>query len=407
MAPLWLDAGNPEHASIVGKAIAFYEARLGLEKRSIDWDELRYEVGDDRLADGLRYALERIYAWKPRAKPYRFKSSPLELRLKLFRMVGSEPGGFAEDRVAMLKRFAFKHGLSSVEELDEYLWSDDPRGYVLVKVKEQASVEDVVKLYNFEVLDTLLSNSRAISFTSAGSPTMPKGTFAKKLVKEVKRLGLAYDARVEGGSVTVNVYGPVELFGRVTRFAWRLSALFDKALPILKASEKWSVRVVVHLKKRDLPCILTRDAMPSLAMDVKPSEPVEPSFDSSVERRFYAVMSSVKKYEVEREPEPLIVGDTLLVPDYAFVRPDGVKWYVEVVGFWRPEYTAKKRAKLEELKKAGLQRLILLVDQKYANQFKGLGFPTFTYRVRSGKLDAPYGAIISLITETTPESSLL
>jgi len=398
MVPLWLNTDNPEYVSAVERAIAFYEAHLGVEKCKIDWDEFRYEVGDDRLADGLRYALEHVYSWKPPVSLQRFKCNPSELRLKLFKLVNSELDGFAKDRISVLKRFALEHGFKDPVELEEFLWSDDPRGYLLARAMERVDVDRVVKLYNFELLDTLLSNSRMISFTSTGSLTMPKGTFVKALVREVKRLGLIYDARLEGGEVTVDVYGPVELFGRVTRFAWRLSALFDRILTVLRACKRWRVKILVRLKRRDLPCVLTSEDVPSLLMDVRQEEAVEPIFDSEVERRFYLVMSCVDKYRVEREPEPLIVGSTLLIPDYAFTRPDGVKWYVELIGFWRPEYTVKKRVKLEELRKAGFKRLILLVDEKYVEHFKGLGFPVFTYRMRGGKLDAPYGAIISLIT---------
>jgi len=399
MHPQFLCADNPEHVSIGERAIHFYESNMGKDRGSVPFHELRMEVGDDRLADGLRYALRHLYPFAPRWSKSSIGSTPLNLRLRLFRYVGAQ--GFAEDRHATLRTFIEACGGElkgmNVEELESHLWSDDPRGHQLTRMKNPVGPGDVIQHYNYEVLDTILSNARVVCFTTRGGPIMPKGTFAKRVVREVKQLGLIYEARLQGDAVSVDVYGPIELFGRPTRFAWRLSALFNRALPILKDAGEWSVRVMVHMRRGDLPCILTHESLPEFASDVQPEEDATPMFDSLVEQKFYNVMSCVDKYRVEREAEPIIVGDTLVVSDYVFERPDGVRWHLEIIGFWRPEYTAKKRAKLDELRKAGFERLILLVDHNQAKHFKDLGFPTYTYRMRGNKLDAPYGRIVSLI----------
>jgi len=399
MHPQFLRADDPEHRFMVERAIHFYESNLGRERRSVPFHDLRIDVGDDRLAIGLQYALRHLYPFAPRRPKSNIGSTPLSLRLRLFKYVGAQ--GFAEDRLATLKGFMESCGGElkgmSAGELDSHLWSDDPRGHQLTRVKNHVEAGNVIQYYNYEVLDTILSNARVVCFTTRGSSNMPKGTFAKRLVREVKQLGLIYEAHLQGDAVSVDVYGPIELFGRPTRFAWRLSALFNRVLPILRDASEWSVRVLVHMRIGDMPCILTNKSLPEFASDIKPEENATPIFDSLVEEKFYNVMSCVGKYRVEREAEPIIVGDTLVVSDYVFERPDGVRWHLEIIGFWRPEYTAKKRAKLQELRRAGFERLILLVDQNHAKHFKDVGFPTYTYRMSGSKLDAPYGRIVSLI----------
>ncbi|MCS7116253.1 MAG: DUF790 family protein, partial [Nitrososphaerota archaeon] len=386
MQPLFLNPNFSDHLSIAERALEFYESCLGMEKGSIDFDELRYRIGDDRLADGLRYALNHIFTYKPKVTR-RLKISPTNLRLKLFKFVGSLEGGFARNRVEVLKRFKEEcddeevRGLE-LEDLDDYLWSDYPKGYVLVKVKDDVSPIDVIKYYNYEVLDTLLSNSRMLIFMTKGSHKVPKGMFVKEVVRRVKEFGLIYDAQLKDDYVLVSTYGPIELFGKPTRFASRLSMLFNTVQPFLKTVGDWSVKILVHLKKRDLPCILTDSNMPDYAKDMRIDEEIVPIFDSRVERKFYMAMSSVSKYRIEREAEPIIVGDTLIVPDYTFHRIDGVKWYLEIIGYWRPEYVAKKKAKLMELKRAGFDKLILLVENSHIEYFKDIGFPVFPYRMK-------------------------
>ncbi len=402
MHPFFLNPNYSDHLLIAKNALSFYESQLGIERGNIDFNELRYRIGDDRLADGLRYALSHVFTYKPKLT-YHLKIDPKTLRLKLFKFVGSMDCGFAKNRVEILKRF--KEECSdeikrlSLEDLDNFLWSDYPKSYILVKVKNHVNPIDVIKYYNYEVLDTLLSNSRVLTFTTRGSFKLPKGAFVKEIVRNVKELGLIYDAQLDNEYVSVSVYGPIELFGRPTRFASRLSILFSKVQPILKIVEEWFVKILIHLKRGDVYCKLTNQNMPDYAKDVEIDEQIIPMFDSKVERKFYIAMSSVSKYKIEREAEPIIIGNTLIVPDYIFTRNDGVKWYLEIIGYWRPEYVAKKKAKLMELKKAGFNNLILLIEDNYIDYFKDVGFPIFSYKMKGDKLNVPYGAIVNQILQ--------
>jgi predicted nuclease of restriction endonuclease-like RecB superfamily len=402
LQPFFLDAGEPDHLGMAERVIRFYEENLGRERGMIPFEELLYEVGDDRLARGLTHAMDHHYQFTPRRVGRGVRCRPLELRLKLFKALGSAGPGFSEDRLGTLRAFIESHrvelGDLSIEEVDEYLWSDDPRGFTLSRRGMRPSPEQVIGCYNLEVLDTVLSNSRMITFSTRGSRVMPRGTFVKRLVRMVKELGLIYEGSLDGDLVRVGVYGPIELFGRPTRFSWRLMRLFNNALPILRDSSRWAVEITLHLRGRDVTCLLSSESLPEISGEIGPPETPKPIFDSRVEERFYNIMKSVTSYRIEREADPIMVGDTLIVPDYAFERPDGVRYYLEIIGYWRPEYTLKKRAKLQELRRAGLKNLILLVDQDYIEYFEDIGFPTFKYKMRGNRLEAPYGRIVKLVT---------
>ena len=90
-----------------------------------------------------------------------------------------------------------------------------------------------------------------------------------------------------------------------------------------------------------------------------PEESVE--FDSALEEAFYgAFASSSTGWAISREPEPLITGKWLYIPDF-LLEKDGMRVYVEIAGFWTPEYLRRKVAKLKEIKD---RELIVLADEK-------------------------------------------
>ena len=81
------------------------------------------------------------------------------------------------------------------------------------------------------------------------------------------------------------------------------------------------------------------------------------TYDSTLEKIFSSF--SLGSWKVKREPTILKAGKYAFVPDFSLQR-DGMKVYLEIVGFWTPEYLEKKVEKLKEVK----EPLILLIDRK-------------------------------------------
>ena len=75
-----------------------------------------------------------------------------------------------------------------------------------------------------------------------------------------------------------------------------------------------------------------------------------------------------RKWELAREDELIVVGDTVMIPDFSFThRKDGRRALLEIVGYWHPDYL---RRKLEKVRQAGRRDLILLVYES-ANVAEG------------------------------------
>jgi len=67
-------------------------------------------------------------------------------------------------------------------------------------------------------------------------------------------------------------------------------------------------------------------------------------------------------WDVTREPEPIAAGGTLIFPDFALRHRSDLarEWLLEIVGFWTPDYVARK---LALYRSAGLPNLILCIDE--------------------------------------------
>ena len=81
------------------------------------------------------------------------------------------------------------------------------------------------------------------------------------------------------------------------------------------------------------------------------------TYDSTFEQIFGSF--SFGSWKIKREPTILKAGNYAFVPDFALQR-DSMKVYLEIVGFWTPEYLEKKVGKLKDVK----EPLILLIDRK-------------------------------------------
>jgi predicted nuclease of restriction endonuclease-like RecB superfamily len=65
---------------------------------------------------------------------------------------------------------------------------------------------------------------------------------------------------------------------------------------------------------------------------------------------------------VIREPRPVASGEALIFPDFELIqrRDNSRRWLLEIVGFWTQKYLKEK---LERLRAAGIERLVLCIDQ--------------------------------------------
>ncbi|MFN3804178.1 MAG: DUF790 family protein [Pyrobaculum sp.] len=198
----------------------------------------------------------------------------------------------------------------------------------------------LLKAYNLSLIQALLFKSL---YVKTWVPNAPKAV--KSLVRAVKGLRLMYIVEEREGGLEFQFDGPVSLFRQTERYGTRLA----KLVPYIVALDVWKIEAVVKIGEKKYRFFENwRDAPPL------PREPLDGGeFDSTVEREFYRQVGRV--CPIEREPEVLVVDRRVYIPDFKIG-----DLYVEIVGFWTPDYL---RRKYEKLAKVGHPMLILVNEE--------------------------------------------
>jgi hypothetical protein len=97
----------------------------------------------------------------------------------------------------------------------------------------------------------------------------------------------------------------------------------------------------------------------------------EEKFDSDVELNFFNGFNSLKTgWTLRREPEMMIAGPYVFIPDFIFEKGE-IKCYMEIVGFWTEDYLKKKIGKLKAIEE---DKMIIAVDESRAcSSIRNLG----------------------------------
>jgi predicted nuclease of restriction endonuclease-like RecB superfamily len=335
-----LTSYNLEVASALIEA---YKRALGEKKKVLREfvGELEDSGQDYRFVRGLSFLLDKqsIFSCSDKAKP-------LDLRRKVFGT--AEKFGLPttpEQRKQMIEEIAFELKASS-ELLEELLYADLDSELILEKF-ESLSPEDLLRRYNLSLTQTLLFESTELRFTASAN--------WQRIFYVTKRLGLIYDAYEDGG-FWVRIDGPASLF-KLTR---RYGTAMAKLLPAIVATSEWKVEAKILWKYTNEICDFKIESWKHRALLETHLLPV--AFDSAVEEDFAARFQALNSsWLLKRELEPVLAGKKVLIPDFSFER-EGVKLYMEIVGFWTMEYLLRKIEKLKDIEVS----MLIAVDKNLA-----------------------------------------
>ena len=181
----------------------------------------------------------------------------------------------------------------------------------------------------------------------------------RRIVRQAKLRKLICEVGVqeESGALApvLRVSGPLSLFGHTTVYGKALAEL----VPLLTWCNRFSLSAVCRVRGKEA------------RFEIRSGDPILPApepklFDSMVERRFAEdFRAQAPDWELVREPEAFAVSGqakTMIFPDFLVRhrRATQIQFYLEIVGYWTPDYLVKK---LRGLQGAGILNLILCVDE--------------------------------------------
>ncbi|MFX1519551.1 MAG: DUF790 family protein [Promethearchaeota archaeon] len=220
LQPFFLSRQNKEMVAKIKQTIKHFEnfVNKGLKREYLDRNEVIEIFEDYKIGSCILQILGRYYefqaptfdAFKSR-RSYFLKegiTSPSELRVFLFNRINEDEAGFLshENKQNYLEKIAGFFAVN-MKELEELLWLDDEDNHILVRLEAQPPTEDdIIRTYNWNVLDTLTKNSLSIKFQVKDASGT--GTFAKKLHWLCKRYGIFYDMSYDEEKILhVKLYG--------------------------------------------------------------------------------------------------------------------------------------------------------------------------------------------------------
>lgn len=232
--------------------------------------------------------------------------------------------------------------LITPQQLENVLWADYEEN-LIVKSFEPIIAENLLRQYNLSLVQTLL-------FKATGMEFKIEKNF-QNVFRKIKQLGLIYNIEND----TVFLDGALSLFKMTERYGTSLA----KLLPEIMRAEKWSINASVMKRaygdKRIFEFSLDDTKKIFSTNDYDSSQ----TFDSAIEEEF--ARHDFSGWKVKREPAVLKAGQYAFIPDF-LIENSTTKIYVEIVGFWTPEYLQKKIQKVNQVK----ETLMLLVDKNLA-----------------------------------------
>ncbi len=329
-------------------------------------------------------------------------TSPSDLRLALYDFVQATCGGFlpTPERDVRMDEFAESLGIARTM-LDALLTLDDGREERLRRLADAApDAAEVAARYNQRAVEAMLANASQVEWRVPPEAAAGSGGGLGAVVKQVcflaSRMGVNYDVAFEYGfshleaqatdrgamvaepratytqpgprsldaaglPVVITLSGPQEIVGAPNQYGERLARLCRALLGYRRVNGAGALgsglsgAATVYLRGKPFLFPLDDRLIRLLRSETLAGEAnaiaTDVAFDSLLERRLYEDFTALERageaagWRLEREPEPLLIGQTILVPDFALTR-DQRRVYLEVAGYWRPEYRERKARKL-------------------------------------------------------------
>ena len=308
-----------------------------------------------------------------------------DLRLRVFEfaakyhpLVSCAEGIFEHTEAEIKSRVAQEVGMEW-GQIDRALYADIIEFQTLKSFAGYPSAQAMLSAYNVAQIQACLYRATRMTLYLTGDfKRIIRRIRLLRLLHEIHRVDFVRTGRTGGAAeYRIDLSGPASLLHETRRYGVDMA----KLVPVLLACEGWRLQATT-LTPWKRPVFLKLSHEDGLSSHLPPSEP----FDSGVEEAFAKKWGDEPRegWRLFREDVILHEGQSVFFPDFVFRREDGLEAYLEVVGFWTPEYLAKKR---ETIAKFRGHRILLAVAEACVRQGAAIPGSVITYKTVI-KLDA-------------------
>ena len=169
----------------------------------------------------------------------------------------------------------------------------------------------------------------------------------------------------------ITLDGPASVLRETRRYGASMAAF----LPALLACKDWRLRADLLVGKFQRTCRLELSSRDGLHSPIAP----QAEFDAAIEAGFAKKWGDEPRngWTMKREGAILHRDQVVMLPDFAFHHEDGRSAWLEIVGFWTPEYLHAKLAKLALFKD---EPIIIAAAERAAEKWEGAAANLILYK---------------------------
>ena len=349
--PRYIKTEAPRFRALAEQLIAIFGDHQGKTRRELS------DALNQYAQDSTDYRIQRGLAKLLRDDRCEFSersvAPPAEVRERVFGLAReNHPVVLQPDLIHPVSRNDILAELASeyktdVEQVAWAVYADLPDNHLLTRF-DPPQPEWLLQRYNVALAQALLY--RCIRMKLSVLRNIPSRY--KQLFKFVKFYQLMHTIQGDLDSgYEIVLDGPVSLFRLSQKYGLKLAVF----LPALLLCTRWKMEaeiVTADGERRFFPL----DESAGLHSHYRDST----VYDSLLERTFAERFGKIESgWEIEREVAIINLKDTVFIPDFAFRHADGRTALLEIVGFWRPDYLARK---LMKLKRSGRTDMVVAVS---------------------------------------------
>lgn len=278
--------------------------------------------------------------------------APLVVRERLFAYgpVSNSADVFhSQTRTEVVRQAAYDLAVSD-EQVEQMLFADRAANAFLSDIGPTWTPDSLLARYNLELARGVLYWASQLSIEISDN--------YKDLWKFLKLFKLMFEAEKVAGGYRLHLDGPISPFVKATTRYGRAFAAF---MPALLLCERWRLDATVHPPQSFMPLMYQLDHTSALQSHFKRSGLFDSRLEADFAAEFEAKFGGARgHWQLSRESEVLVLGDTVMIPDFLLVDKDDEqrRILIELVGFWHPNYL---RRKVEKVRAARCEHLLLLV----------------------------------------------
>ena len=353
IAPRYVDVGHTGHLRLARALIDILAGHSG-DTRGCLQTALE-EYAGDRVNYRIQRGLTKLLLDDSCTFDVAAVLAPQDLRRSVFAaarrhhpVVGDPDLFHGADRAQVLAEAAAELGLT-VGEVDDGLYADLSANHRLVKFDPPPPAA-LLERYNEALAQAMLYRCRRLLVdVSATEPVRFRQLFAaiklNRLIHTVTRTDQGFRIVLDG---------PMSLFRHSLRYGVRMAAF----LPSLLQCRGWRLQADVPDDESRGSRRFSLDESVGLVSHHKAWTAYDSQVEATFARRFEKLSSA---WTLTRETDFVDLKESVLIPDFSFRHEDGRTRMLEIVGYWRPEYLARK---LDKLQRAGRVDLMVAVSER-------------------------------------------